>query len=436
MSLLKWTESATPDQAPNIRVVFLDALRGFALLGIYWINIRVFAEDANTFYNLHIGIQPFLSDILSSRFTSDIIEGTMRGLFSLLFGASAMVFLNEARLASQGLDIVDRYYRRALLLILFGLLHAYLLLWPYDVLYIYGVISMLLFPIRKISPPVLLVIGLLLLVIGDIDLSEKIEHLTGAGKEQTQSLKGIIESTNKELMLSEDTYLQEIDIPEQSITDPVETSELPGYLTLFQRNISNVVSQQSSELYSDYIFDVGGMMIIGIALFKLGILFGDRSRKFYLFMMIICYGLGFLARDTSIYSHIYSFMNLGDSLNKSLAGYNIGRMIVTLGHIGLIGLLINLRIFSVIIRILVALGRLALTNYIMQTVISLLIFYGFSEMLFEQFTFIQIIYILLIAWLFQIVFSLIWLHYFKLGPMEWVWRSLIYGKLQPIRKPV
>jgi len=435
MKQLKWTETATPEQAPNIRLVFLDALRGFALLGIYWINIRVFAEDANSFYNLHVGIQPFLSDYLSSRFTDDIIEGTMRGLFSLLFGASAMVFLNEARLASQGLEIVDRYYRRALLLILFGLLHAYLLLWPYDVLYIYGVISMLLFPIRKISPRILLVIGLLLLVIGDINLNEKIDLLTGANNEQNQSFKEIVDSTNKDQLLAEKTYLQEIDIPKLSTNDSTGTSELPGYLILFQRNISNVIDQQSSELYSDYIFDVGGMMIIGIALLKLGILFGDRSRKFYLFMMILGYGLGFLARDTAIYSSIYSFLNLGDSLNRSLAGYNIGRIIVTLGHIGLLGLLINLRIFDFFVRILVALGRLALTNYIMQTLLSLLIFYGFSEMLFEQFTFVQIIYVLLAVWIFQVAFSLTWLAYFRLGPLEWLWRSLIYGKPQAIRKP-
>ena len=106
--------------APYVRIFQIDVLRGFALLGIYWINVFVFGLPALDYY-----FPPELNDESLVNSTISLIgevyiEGTMRGLFSILFGASALIFLSEARLAVSGLDLVDRYYRRTMLLILFG----------------------------------------------------------------------------------------------------------------------------------------------------------------------------------------------------------------------------------------------------------------------------------------------------------------------------
>ena len=130
------------DEAPYVRIVQMDVLRGFAVLGIYWINIFVFALPYSDY-----GIPEELNDnsminLVIQVISEIFVEGTMRGLFSALFGASALIFLAEARLAASGLELVDRYYRRTLILIMFGVIHGYLLLWPYDVLYAYGLLGL------------------------------------------------------------------------------------------------------------------------------------------------------------------------------------------------------------------------------------------------------------------------------------------------------
>ncbi|MDX1811408.1 MAG: hypothetical protein R3240_05645, partial [Gammaproteobacteria bacterium] len=249
MSSLNWTEAGTATQAPNIRIVMLDLLRGFAVLGIYWINIAVFTEDINSFFEAVQSELAFSLEWVSGSFTDDIIEGTMRGLFSILFGASAMVFLNEAKLASQGLEVVDRYYRRTLLLVLFGLIHAYFFLWPYDVLYVYGIFGMFLFPLRKISANFLLIFGIILLFIGDISTGAPEETVKTANSETSEAeLNQVIADTDREISLktldtgSERTLLIE---PESKSQPPT----IPGYILLFKRNIEDVVDKQSTKMY-------------------------------------------------------------------------------------------------------------------------------------------------------------------------------------------
>ncbi|MDH5729165.1 MAG: DUF418 domain-containing protein [Gammaproteobacteria bacterium] len=420
------TEAAT--QAPYIRYVLMDALRGFALLGILWINIQVFADEINSVFNVQIAIQPFLTDYLSSRFSDDIIEGTMRGLFSILFGASAIIFLSEVKLASQGLLIVDRYYRRALLLIAFGIIHAYVLLWPYDVLFVYGIISMLLFPIRKMAPRYLFLLGIIVLMMGDWQLPDD----SSAANQSMEVTQTMDEDESVEIYLPASQMNSNSDavIEANSLQASSRTAGLvlPSYANWFQGNIDTVIYQHAEKLYKDYIFDVGGMMIIGIALLKTGVLLGSRSQLFYFLMMLLGYGLGYLVRDPVVYTQVASMLNFKDSMDESLLGYNLGRLIMSLGHIGLIACLLNIKWFAFLIHMLSAVGRLTLTNYIMQTVLCLLVFYVFSGYLFAWFTFIKVLYILFAICSIQIVCSLLWLKYFKFGPLEWLWRQLIYGK--------
>ena len=126
-------------------------------------------------YN-EVGLGDDLNDnsplnLLVRMLTEDFVEGSMRSMFSILFGASALIFLDEARLAVAGLQLVDYYYRRTLLLVLFGLIHAYWLLWPYDVLYAYGLFGLFLFPLRVLSACILAIIGICLLVFGGYDFN-------------------------------------------------------------------------------------------------------------------------------------------------------------------------------------------------------------------------------------------------------------------------
>lgn len=144
------------------RIAQIDVLRGFAVLGVFWIGVGAFGMPygANALPTL-LGT-PSTLNLAVWASTEVFMEGAMRGLFSMLFGASALIYLDQSRLDRDGLAIVDRFYRRNLTLMLFGIIHAYVLLWPHDVLYAYGLIGLFLFPLRRAPALILFLAGVAL----------------------------------------------------------------------------------------------------------------------------------------------------------------------------------------------------------------------------------------------------------------------------------
>lgn len=459
MNIDKRTNSRQSDQAPYVRIVQMDVLRGFALLGIYWVNIFIFA--------LPVGLGPMPAELndgsglntLISLFSDVMVEGTMRGLFSILFGASALLFLDEARLATSGLDLVDRYYRRTVLLLLFGVVHAYLLLWPYDVLYAYGLLGLFLFPLRKLSAKALLAIGLVLLVVGDFNLEEL--RFDG-GFDRTASKVDLLDYDDAASPAKDSLVVNSVaeePVTEQYTAEPLPSASRHGdddesdgslsetffadaeiktyrsdYRTIFSHQVPIVIDRQSTSMYLDLVYDIGGMMLIGMALFKLGVLSGQLGRRTYLIIAILGYGLGTIMRLASAYKELEFGNALLDTLADYSPTYNLSRAVMTMGHVGLIGVLCYSHWFKTVVDTLATVGRMALTNYIMQTVVSIMLFYGFGFGLFARFERYELVFICIGVWIFQIAFGRFWLIWFKQGPLEWMWRSLIYGKVQPNRK--
>ncbi|MDH5445398.1 MAG: DUF418 domain-containing protein [Gammaproteobacteria bacterium] len=415
--------------SPDIRIAQLDILRGVAVLGIYWINVMVAALPYSVYVLPMLLGDSTYANTLVWAFSETFIDGTMRGLFSILFGASAMLFLNESRLAGEGLFVVDRYYRRTLLLIVFGMFHAWILLWPYDVLYAYGLLGLFLFPLRALQAKTLIAIGLSLLIIGDTAMNEVFD----SSSNQTSKLS---QTSQQYLMPVDFNIIGNNETVDQSILNQLGEEILvyqSSYQTIFRYQIKDVIEQQSTNMYDTHFFDIGGMMLIGMALFKLGVLNGTRTRRFYLGLIFYGYGSGLLLRGTDIYEALTSGFDVSMLLGTGGPTYNIGRLAMTLGHIGLICLLSQLKL-NRIKGTLAAVGRMALTNYLMQSALSIFIFFGFGLGFYSKFERYQLIFICLIVWLIQIIFSLVWLKFFYYGPLEWVWRTLIYGRPQKFRK--
>ncbi|MGB6034634.1 MAG: DUF418 domain-containing protein, partial [Cryomorphaceae bacterium] len=113
--------------------------------------------------------------------------------------------------------------------------------------------------------------------------------------------------------------------------------------------------------------------------------------------------------------------------------YDIGRFFVTMGHIGFFMLFIKSGIIAFLQRSLAAVGRMALSNYLMHSIITSIIFLGFG--LYGQLERYELYYVVFSIWIFQLIVSPIWLRYFQFGPFEWLWRSLTYGKKQAFRVP-
>jgi uncharacterized protein len=422
-------ETATATHAPQIRILQLDVMRGFAVLGIYWINVVIFGLPHGAYALPTLWGEAHDANLASWVFSELFVQGSMRGLFSMLFGASAMVFLDEARLGSAGLTVVDRYYRRNLLLILFGVIHAYLLLWPYDVLYAYGMFGLFLFPLRRIKPAILIVAGSVLLLGGDLNLNQVLEGFTGAAT-KVESAKLAAPDNGDQSAVSEPDSFKEMALLDMEADVEMHRA---GYGAIFVGQIEKVMEEESSYIYTVHLYDIGGMMLIGMALLKLGVLNGTRNRRFYLVLALVGYAGGLLFRGIGVESELSQNFGLNAAYQPGLGvDYDIGRLPITLGHIGLIGLLVQSGRLKNVVGLLACAGRMSLTNYIMQTVVSIFLFYGFGFALFGQLEAYELIYVCLAVWTFQITFSHVWLRYYRQGPLEWIWRSLIYGKRQPL----
>lgn len=128
------------------RFPIMDAGRGFAILGILWINIYVFGLPFEAMVIPGIWGEQNQLNLIAWGFVDVFVSGVMRGMISMLFGATAILMLQSAERNSANFSGLDRYFRRLLWLILFGVIHGYVLLWPFDILYVYGVLGLFISP--------------------------------------------------------------------------------------------------------------------------------------------------------------------------------------------------------------------------------------------------------------------------------------------------
>lgn len=412
--------AASPD-----RIAQIDVLRGFAVLGVFWIGVGAFGlpYGANALPTL-LGTPSTLNLAIWAS-TEVFWEGAMRGLFSMLFGASALIYLDEARLERDGVAVVDRFYRRNLTLMLFGLIHAYLLLWPHDVLYAYGLIGLFLFPLRRLPALALFLLGAALQALSDleVDWAGLLDGLRGLTIPAEEGLATTSPGESArflawlKLQMEQDLALYR-----------------SGYLEIFLAQVQEVMNQQSTLFYRRHFFEIGGMMLIGMALYRWGVLSGRAHWMTYPALTLLGYGIGGWMRGADIY---HAYMLGFDPLTLvrlEEGGLDLGRLPVTLGHVGLIGLLCHWGKAPWLTGPLAATGRLALTHYISQTLIAILIFYGFGLGLFGTLERWQLLILWLVIALVQMGVSVLWLRHFQYGPLEWIWRSLIQGHPQPMRR--
>lgn len=180
----------------------------------------------------------------------------------------------------------------------------------------------------------------------------------------------------------------------------------------------------------------GGLMLMGMALYRWGILTGSRSRRFYFGMAFLglAFGLPVVswgATQNFANNWMMEFSKVGPGTQ-----YNYwGSLFVSAGFIGLLMLFARSRALPWLQNALAAVGRTALTNYLLQTILATAIFYGHGLGLFGSVERVGQIGIVVAIWVVQLVVSPLWLRYYRFGPFEWLWRSLSYWRLQPMGNP-
>src|SRR4030095_7136413 len=184
------------------RIVRRDTARVIAVRGILLMNITGFglpqSYDDPTNWGGSEGI-----NLTTWRIAALFFEGTMRGLFTLLFGAGALLFLQRHAARHSGLLPADLYFRRTMWLIVFGLVNAYALLWPGDILYYYGVVGLLLFVFRNVAPRKLVVASTVIMILQtSVTVTEwygyrEVRTAAGAAQEARSLGKGLTEDQSQ-----------------------------------------------------------------------------------------------------------------------------------------------------------------------------------------------------------------------------------------------
>jgi uncharacterized protein len=185
----------------------------------------------------------------------------------------------------------------------------------------------------------------------------------------------------------------------------------------------------------DYLWDVMVFMFLGMAFFKNGVITGQASSKIYWALFIGGLGIGLIISYFRLQPMIdYKYNNFELTKNVSFQFYEISRTLRSLGIFGLIMLLYKSGWFKWLFALMRPVGQMAFTNYLMQSLLVGLFFYGIGFGMYGKLERHEVYYVLAAVWVFQIIYSNIWLRYFRFGPMEWAWRSLTYWKKQPWRK--
>lgn len=396
----------TPDAE---RIESIDVLRGFVLLGILVMNIQAFSmieaaySDPTAYGNLE---GPNLWIWVAGHLFADQKFMT---IFSMLFGAGILLMGRRSDRSGR-FSPVARHFRRMAVLVAFGLLHSYLI-WYGDILYAYGMCGFVVYFFRRLSGKILFPLGLL-----SIALTAYITYLTIT---PTLDWPGeALQTIERDLRAFPPTPAEEIAIKRGSWSEQMELRAV------------------NARLYHTYLFAlfiawrVGGLMLLGMAFFKAGVFSARRSTAFYLVLFLGGMGIGL---PIVAYGAYRNFQVGWEAQSYVGRAYNYwASIVVALGWVGLIMLICKHRIAPRATAALAAVGRMALTNYLAQSVICTLIFYGHGLGLFCRVERTGQLAITVAIWIVQIVYSSLWLRVFRFGPIEWLWRSLTYGELQPM----
>ncbi len=416
------------------RIQSLDIMRGIVLFGILLMNIN--GMGLARAYN-----DPTVSggatgwDLYTWITTNMFFEGTMRALFSLLFGVGMFVLLDRLEKKGAGINAANIYFRRLTWLLVFGLIHGYLLLWVGEILYDYALMGFLVFSFRNMAPKKLIMVAVFLFSAGtlwnyvdyknDLKLVEQValvDTYTAAGKPLTKELKDADEKWQKR----------------ESERSPAAVEEYnsnmhKGYFHVVGFLAPRNTGYNEHDPYRYDPFDVLSMMLLGIALFKMKILSAQKSYRFYILMAMVGYVIGLSINYyevTMIINSNFSFLGF----SKSKLTYDAGRVPIAMGHIAAIMLLCKLPVLQWLKTRLAAVGKMALTNYIMHSVIAMFFFTGAGLGMFGKLQRHELLYVVFSIWIFQLIISPVWLKYFQFGPIEWLWRNLSYQKMHAFKK--
>jgi uncharacterized protein len=406
---------------PGRRIVTLDVIRGIAVMGIFSVNVTAFALIFPAYMNPsaaggHGGID------LATWFTNFVvIDGKMRSLFSILFGASMLLVIERAVAAGRPGAAV--HYRRMIVLALFGLAHFYLI-WFGDILFLYAVTGMIAYLFIAKRPKSLLVwaAALFLLNAATMTASSAYFRSADAAAHAENATSDQVREWNKAIAWGAQSE-------EKTARDTAIFRSPAGV------RAEHMLTERTFEPFGSLAFflpETLALMLLGMAGYKSGFLTGDWSDRRYRSIAFWTLSIGAAG------SALIAYFTWQSNFYLPLVFFNFVvtqlpfRVMMALGYAALIILIF--RKSGWIRDRFAAVGRAAFTNYLGTSIVAALVFYGDGLGLFQRLSRFEAWLVVPLVWLLMLVWSKPWLDRFNYGPFEWAWRSLSRGALQPMRK--
>jgi uncharacterized protein len=332
-----------------------------------------------------------------------LADGKFITIFAMLLGVSIVLVSSEAD--DRAIPAWRVHMRRMAVLLILGLLHAYLF-WYGDMLVPLALSGAVVFFARRLSPGRLLVLGILAFATASA-LSFALTWSTA------QSDPAALAAWRAQWT------------PRRAIINLEIAQYRGGWAEQMAHRVPAALETETVDFVSRLLWQMTGLMLMGMALFKLDVLGAARSRTFYLRMGALGFGAGTLLISLGLWRSVATGWDLLDFALVSQQLHYWGNLFVALGWVALVMLLCQ-RGWP--LRPLAAVGRMALTNYLLQTVICTTIFYGHGFGLFGRVDRAGQLAIVVGIWAFQLLASSAWLRYFTVGPVEWLTRWLVFKR--------
>ena len=415
--------------APNERIEAIDTIRGVALLGILIINILAFGMPFRAMFDPTVDGSTTGADFAAYFAMGFIFEGAMRALFSMLFGAGI------AMVAASGKGALIHYRRQSLLLAI-GLIDAFVLLWVGDILVPYALAGMVLYFARNWRPRHLLVaagvvFAYLVIVYGSFfamltvvpEQAEAVQDRLDAGEtvsaEERAMLKG----------------WRELEVNIEPTPDLLERERLKfqgSYRQSFVANAGEVIDLYVFALPYFIFWDAIACMLLGMALYKVGFLTGRLSQRCYIATAAVGFGVGLAVNGFEMAMKVATDYAPEWVSGGSVPTNDLGRVCMALGFVSIVMIANQRGYLAKLRRGLAAVGRMALSNYILQSIFGIAVFHDMGFGLWNDLARHELYYVVFGQWVVMIAFSVWWLGRYRFGPLEWLWRTLTYGRRQPM----
>jgi uncharacterized protein len=411
------TPLITPTTASQ-RIELLDGLRGFAIFGILMVNMPLFFKPITSMLLGYTGSDNSL-ELISQLFIKFFFEGKFYVLFSMLFGYGFWLFIN--RTSPDGKSIIPTFRWRVFFLMLFGIAHV-VFLWAGDILLWYAILGFVLLLYRKVSDRGLIKWAVWLALVPTLLFSffaffAFLASMNPAAKEGFEA--GLRENAAGMQMLHDQAYQA---YSAGSFSEIIST-RITEYLTLLPGAL--------------FFYPVVlAMFLVGVWSARKGII-KNYSEHLPFFRRLLKWGLVIGIPASVVYAYTYTQAPMNEPGIFSLLGnasHTVSGITMGLAYVSAIVLLTAKGSLNILIKLIAPVGRMALTNYLLHSIICTTLFLPYGFGLFGKIEIWQGILLTIVIFSLQIPFSIFWLKRFNYGPFEWLWRSLTYRKMQPFRK--